>query len=53
MPSEQTKKFGEQTPIKRAGQPAELAPIYVLLASSESSRISGATVLVTGGMPTI
>ncbi|MFL5743943.1 MAG: SDR family oxidoreductase, partial [Niastella sp.] len=38
---------------KRAGQPAELAPVYVLLASDEASYMSGATVQVTGGMPTI
>ena len=53
FPAEQTAKFGEQAPMKRAGQPAELAPVYVLLASSESSYMSGATVPVTGGMPTI
>jgi NAD(P)-dependent dehydrogenase (short-subunit alcohol dehydrogenase family) len=51
--AEQTSKFGEQTPFKRAGQPAELAPIFVLLASGDSSYMSGATVQVTGGMPTI
>jgi NAD(P)-dependent dehydrogenase (short-subunit alcohol dehydrogenase family) len=51
--AEHTSKFGEQTPFKRAGQPAELAPIFVLLASGESSYMSGATVQVTGGMPTI
>jgi NAD(P)-dependent dehydrogenase (short-subunit alcohol dehydrogenase family) len=49
----EVKKFGEKTPFKRAGQPAELAPVYVLLASPESSYMSGATVQVTGGMPTI
>lgn len=47
------KEFGSKTPMKRAGQPAELAPIYVLLASDEASYMSGATVQVTGGMPTI
>lgn len=47
------KEFGKQTPMKRAGQPAELAPVYVLLASDEASYMSGATVQVTGGMPTI
>jgi NAD(P)-dependent dehydrogenase (short-subunit alcohol dehydrogenase family) len=46
-------QFGSNTPMKRAGQPAELAPVYVLLASQESSYVSGATVPVTGGMPTI
>jgi NAD(P)-dependent dehydrogenase (short-subunit alcohol dehydrogenase family) len=53
FPAEQTAKFGENTPMKRPGQPAELAPVYVLLASQEASYVSGATVAVTGGMPTI
>jgi len=53
FPKEKVKEFGKQTPLKRAGQPAELAPVYVLLASDESSYMSGATVQVTGGMPTI
>ncbi len=39
--------------LKRAGQPAELAPAYVLLASDDSSYILGATIQVTGGTPTI
>jgi NAD(P)-dependent dehydrogenase (short-subunit alcohol dehydrogenase family) len=50
---EQSKEFGKQTPMKRPGQPAELAPVYVLLASEGASYMSGATVPVTGGMPTI
>ena len=41
--------FGQDTPLGRAGQPAELAGAYVLLASSEASYISGAIVPVTGG----
>jgi NAD(P)-dependent dehydrogenase (short-subunit alcohol dehydrogenase family) len=53
FPADKVKEFGKQTPLGRAGQPAELAPIYVLLASQESSYMSGATVQVTGGMPTI
>jgi len=53
FPAERTKEFGGQSPIKRPGQPAELAPAYVLLASPEASYMSGATVPVTGGMPTI
>ena len=53
FPAEKVKEFGNQTPMKRAGQPAELAPVYVLLASDEASYMSGATVQVTGGMPTI
>jgi hypothetical protein len=53
FPAEKVKEFGKHTPLKRAGQPAELAPVYVLLASEDSSYMSGATVQVTGGMPTI
>jgi NAD(P)-dependent dehydrogenase (short-subunit alcohol dehydrogenase family) len=46
-------KFGENTPIGRPGQPAELAPIYVFLASAAASYISGATIPATGGRVTI
>lgn len=53
FPAEKVKEFGTQTPMKRAGQPVELAPAYVLLASEEASYMSGATIQVTGGMPTI
>ncbi len=53
MPAEEVKNFGNYTPLKRVGQPAELAPIYVLLASEDSSYMSGSTVQVTGGTPTI
>jgi NAD(P)-dependent dehydrogenase (short-subunit alcohol dehydrogenase family) len=41
--------FGQDTPLGRAGQPAELAPAYVFLASPESSYVSGAILPVTGG----
>ncbi len=41
--------FGQDTPLERAGQPAELAPAYVLLASDHGSYISGAVLPVTGG----
>ncbi|MEA3097220.1 SDR family oxidoreductase [Caballeronia mineralivorans] len=51
MPPEKVEKFGSQVPMKRPGQPAELAPAYVMLASDESSYISGATIAVTGGAP--
>jgi NAD(P)-dependent dehydrogenase (short-subunit alcohol dehydrogenase family) len=51
MPAEQVKSFGQDTPIGRAGQPAELAPAYIMLASEEASYISGAMVPVTGGRP--
>jgi NAD(P)-dependent dehydrogenase (short-subunit alcohol dehydrogenase family) len=52
MPAEQVEAFGSDTPIGRAGQPAELAPAYVFLASQESSYITGERIGVTGGMPT-
>jgi NAD(P)-dependent dehydrogenase (short-subunit alcohol dehydrogenase family) len=42
-------EFGQDTPLGRAGQPAEVAPAYVFLASSEASYVSGAVVPVTGG----
>ncbi|MCV7400537.1 SDR family oxidoreductase [Mycobacterium fragae] len=51
MPAEKVKSFGENVPLGRAGQPAELASIYVLLASDDASYISGARVAVTGGRP--
>ena len=51
MPEEKVEKFGSDTPLGRAGQPAELAPVYVLLASDEASYVSGARVAVTGGKP--
>jgi hypothetical protein len=51
MPPEKVAHFGENTPLKRPGQPAELAPAYVLLASDEGSYISGAMIPVTGGRP--
>lgn len=53
MPPEKVKSFGENTPLGRAGRPAELAPVYVLLASDEGSYISGARVAVTGGRPVL
>lgn len=51
MPEESVKTFGEQVPMKRPGQPAELATTYVMLADPLSSYVSGATVAVTGGKP--
>ena len=51
MPEEKVESFGSDTPLGRAGQPAELAPVYVLLASDEASYVSGARVAVTGGKP--
>ena len=51
MEEEQIKSFGSNTPMGRPGQPAELAPSYVMLASDESSYTTGAMVVVAGGMP--
>ena len=51
MPQEKVKSFGEEVPLGRAGQPAELAGAYVLLASDEASYITGAVIPVTGGRP--
>lgn len=51
VPAEKVESFGDDTPLGRAGQPAELAPAYVLLASDEASYISGAVLPVTGGKP--
>lgn len=49
MPNDTVKNFGKQVPLKRAGQPAELATAYVMLAEPLSSYTSGTTVAVTGG----
>jgi NAD(P)-dependent dehydrogenase (short-subunit alcohol dehydrogenase family) len=51
MPEEKVESFGQQVPLERAGQPAELAPVYVMLASDEASYVSGARIAVTGGNP--
>jgi NAD(P)-dependent dehydrogenase (short-subunit alcohol dehydrogenase family) len=51
MPEDQVESFGQQVPMQRAGQPAELAPVYVMLASDEASYVSGARIAVTGGQP--
>jgi len=48
---EKVKKHGESAPLERAGQPAEVAPVYVFLASDEASYVSGEIVGVTGGSP--
>ncbi len=51
MPPDKVKTFGQDTPLKRAAQPRELAPIYVLLASDEGSYITGMVYGATGGDP--
>lgn len=51
MPVEKVKSFGKNTPLGRAGQPAELAAVFVLLASEGSSYMTGAVIPVTGGRP--
>ena len=51
LPAEKVESFGSDTPLGRVGQPAELAPVYVMLASDEASFVSGARVAVTGGRP--
>jgi len=53
MPEDAVRNFGEQVPLRRAGQPAELATAYVMLAEPRSSYTSGTTVAVTGGKPFI
>ncbi len=52
QPQDKLPSFGEQTPLGRMGQPAELAPAFVFLASAESSYVIGETLNVNGGMPT-
>ena len=51
LPEEKVEAFGDDTPLGRPGQPAELAGAYVLLASDDGSYMSGARVAVTGGRP--
>jgi NAD(P)-dependent dehydrogenase (short-subunit alcohol dehydrogenase family) len=51
MPPEQASQFGQQSQYERPAQPAELAPLYVFLASPESGYITGEVVGVTGGKP--
>ncbi len=51
MEAEHVERFGGSTPLGRPGQPAEVAPVYVMLASDEASYVSGARIAVTGGTP--
>jgi hypothetical protein len=48
---DELERLGQDTPLGRAGQPAELAPAYVLLASAEGSYMTGSVIAVTGGVP--
>jgi len=49
QPQEKVTKFGEQTLFGRPGQPVEIAPLYVLLASQEGSYLTGEVFGATGG----
>jgi NAD(P)-dependent dehydrogenase (short-subunit alcohol dehydrogenase family) len=51
MPAEHVESFGSSSALGRPGQPAEVAPVYVMLASDEASYVSGARIAVTGGKP--
>ena len=53
LPNEKVERFGANTVFARPAQPAELAPAFVLLASAESSYMTGETIPVTGGRPFI
>jgi NAD(P)-dependent dehydrogenase (short-subunit alcohol dehydrogenase family) len=51
MPEDKVVNLGKKVPMERLGQPVELAPAYVMLATDEASYVSGATIAVTGGAP--
>jgi NAD(P)-dependent dehydrogenase (short-subunit alcohol dehydrogenase family) len=51
MPPDQVESFGQDVPMKRPGQPAEVAPLFVFLASDDASYVTGARYAVTGGTP--
>jgi NAD(P)-dependent dehydrogenase (short-subunit alcohol dehydrogenase family) len=51
FPAEKNAQFGTDTPLGRPGQPAELAPLYVFLATDDSRYISGEVIGATGGKP--
>jgi NAD(P)-dependent dehydrogenase (short-subunit alcohol dehydrogenase family) len=51
MPESKMAFHGQETPLRRAGQPAEVAPVYVFFASQESSYVTAEVLGVTGGQP--
>jgi NAD(P)-dependent dehydrogenase (short-subunit alcohol dehydrogenase family) len=51
MPPEKAQSFGQDVPMKRPGQPKEVATLFVFLASDDSSYVTGARYAVTGGTP--
>src|SRR5215210_5108586 len=51
FPAEKNAQFGADTPLGRPGQPGELAPVYVFLATPASQYISGEVIGATGGKP--
>jgi NAD(P)-dependent dehydrogenase (short-subunit alcohol dehydrogenase family) len=51
FPPDKLKEFGKNVPMKRAGQPREVAPVFVFLASDDASYVTGALYPVTGGTP--
>jgi NAD(P)-dependent dehydrogenase (short-subunit alcohol dehydrogenase family) len=51
FPASKNAEFGADTPLGRPGQPGELAPLYVFLATDDSRYISGEVVGATGGKP--
>jgi NAD(P)-dependent dehydrogenase (short-subunit alcohol dehydrogenase family) len=53
MKPDMVESFGDDTPLGRPGQPAEVAPAFVYLASDAASYVSGANLAVTGGKPII
>jgi NAD(P)-dependent dehydrogenase (short-subunit alcohol dehydrogenase family) len=50
---EKVEQHGQKAPLQRSGQPAEVAPIYVFLASDDARYVSGEIVGVTGGSPLV
>lgn len=51
QPPEAVAQFGSKTALGRPAQPEELAPVYVFLASQDSSFVTGSTIEVSGGLP--